>query len=71
MSVSRIGRIVAAALGLLIAGSAGPVAAEPEPGLPAGPAAEPRALTGTSLRRLWPGPPCLDSPSRVWVCCCR
>ncbi len=32
MSVSRIGRIVAAALGLLIAGSAGPVAADPEPG---------------------------------------
>ena len=50
MSVSRIGRIVAAALGLLIAGSAGPVAAEPEPGPPAGPAAEPRALTGDPVQ---------------------
>ncbi len=50
MKVSRTGRIVAAALGLLIAGRAAPVAAEPAGGPPAAPAAEPQAPTGDPVQ---------------------
>lgn len=50
MKVSRTGRIVAAALGLLIAGRAAPVAAEPAGGPPAAPAADPQAPTGDPVQ---------------------
>ncbi|MEE7451060.1 chemotaxis protein [Methylobacterium radiotolerans] len=46
MRAPGIARIVSAALGLFIAGTAGPVAAEPAPGPSTGPGAEPQAGTG-------------------------